>query len=142
MWWREFLNVGTLARFPDEDGTLSAPQPIYKYFPWAEFYSKTDPNAKYKAPPKYGSLKEVISAKEAYALKVHGGYAPDEEKWQRAYSELPYEEMTEALPLNTDGTVYMEAMIDPDNNPYKTVGLYEYYLTDFSSYNLPLKLEE
>lgn len=139
-WLREFLDVGTLARFPSADGSNFnelTPEPIYKYFDWAG----VDEEKKFTVRPSYGGIANVIAAKEEYAKKISGGNTRSD-KWKQAFNELPYEEVTEPLPLKASGEIYIEAMIDPLENPYNTVDGFEYELADFDQFNIPSKLEE
>lgn len=134
-WETETLNVGTMARFADQDGNIGkVPEQIYKYTPW-----KTNDENKFKTKPAYGSLDMVAQAKHKYALIVSGGAKDD--KYRQAYNELPWEEVTEPLPLRLDGTVYEEAMSDPDNNEYYVVAMFDTMLGDFSQYGFPKKRE-
>lgn len=136
-WFSRFLNVGTLARHSARN---LAPQPTYKYFSWSEYYDEDNPDKKFEAPASFGNLIAVLAAKEAYAYRVSPN--KNSKEWLQAYNELPYEEVTEPLPLNELGMIDLPAMIDPENNPYRTIGLYEYPLWRFAALDLPKKLED
>ena len=131
-WETETLNVGTMARFPGGD---NIPEAIYKYTPWKSDKDEDNWNVK----PVYGSIRDVAKAKHDYALKVSGGAKND--KYYQAYKELPWEEVTEPLPLRLDGSVYTEAMTAPENNEYYVVALYDTMLGNFSQYGFPTKRE-
>ena len=141
-WARKFLDVGTLARFPSvagdgQDSGGGNPQPIYKYFNWAS----VEEDEKFTVRPSFGSLIHVIAAKAAYAKKISGSDTRTD-KWRQAFNELPYEEVTEPLPLTATGEVFYNAMVDPINYPYLTKEGLEYDLADFEQYNIPTKLED
>jgi hypothetical protein len=135
-WETETLNVGTMARFKDANGNIDkTPKPIYQYTPWTE----KDDDKKFGAKPVYGSLMDVAKAKHEYAKLVSGGTKND--TYYQAYKELPWEEVTDPLPLRLDGTVYEEAMTDPDNNQYYVVALYDSLLGNLGQYGFPKKRE-
>ena len=135
-WETETLNVGTMAKFKNEDGSLSeTPETIYKYSPWKS--DKMEDN--WSVKPAYGSIRDVAKAKHEYASKISGGQKND--KYYQAYQELPWEEVTEPLPLRLDGTVYEEAMRDPEANPYYTVALFDTILGSFSQFGFPKNRE-
>lgn len=135
-WVTETLNVGTMARFKDKNGTLKKiPETIYKYYPWKS--SKEADN--FKTEPAFGSIHDVAKAKHDYAILVSGGAKND--KYYQAYKELPWEEVTEPLPLNSDGEVYVDALKDPTKNEYKTIKLFDTDLGSFSQFGFPKKRE-
>ena len=101
-WAREELDVGTMAFFRDGAGNLlRIPKNIYRYTPWMSKESSD----KLRTVPKFGSIDDVIAAQEKYAEL----FDTDEEK-QDAKKELPFEEITEPMPLNEDGTLFMGAI--------------------------------
>lgn len=124
-WQRQALNVGTMAKFSPEKPA----QPIYQYTPW----SSTDDSVNLKEKPKFGSIDDVIAAKFSYAKLF-----ADSEKQSR-FDMLPYQEITEPLPLLPDGTVYEQALIDPENNSYYVVSYFETKPASWSQWNLPRK---
>lgn len=126
-WAKRFLDVGTMALFPDEDNS-NLPKPIYQFTPW----DSTDENDNAKKQPVFGSIKSVIEAKNRYAKKF------SEDEKQKKWDELPYQEVTEPLPLN-NGQLYADAMKDPVANPYKEIVLYERMPESWSKWNLPSK---
>lgn len=134
-WFEEFSDVGTLAL---DDSVPPRPAPIYRYSPWK---SKEDKN-NLELAPAYGSIQQVIAAKSEYAKAIAGGEPTDSNRetyWQ-AYQELPYEEITEPLPL-LDGKVYLEAMADPQKYPYQKIRGTVFNLGKFSQFDLPSKRE-
>lgn len=128
-WFEDYPDVGTLAL--DSSGKAA---PIYRFSAWK---NKEDKN-NLQLPPSFGSIQEVIHAKGFYAAAVSGG-KENETYWQ-AWQELPYEEITEPLPLR-NGKVYLEAMADPVNYPYHQITGTVYQLGEFSQYDLPKKRE-
>ena len=134
-WFEGFSDVGTLAL---DDSPNPKPAPIYRYSPWKTAADKND----LRLAPAYGSIQQVIAAKSAYATAIAGGEPTDSnrEKYWQAYQELPYEEITEPLPLR-DGKVYLEAMADPQQYPYQKIQGTVFNLGKFSQYDLPSKRE-
>ena len=131
-WITDTLNVGTMARFKDDKGNLiNTPAPIYKYTPW----NKAKPEENFGIKPLFGSLQDVVKAKHTYALLVSKGVQND--AYYQAYNSLPWEEVTEPLPLALDGTIYTAAMENPDTNKYLTIDLFETDYGSFSQYSLP-----
>lgn len=122
-WERELLNIGTFARFGDK----KEPQQIYQYTPW----TNPDPILNQGIQPKYGSIEDVIAAREVYRKSF------TEKDSASAMQNFPFQEVTEPLPLRADGTIYEEAMLDPVNHPYLKIGYYEYLPTYWRSWNLP-----
>lgn len=124
-WQRKPLNVGTMAKFSPEKPA----QPIYQYTPW----TSTNDEENMLIKPKFGSINDVIAAKKAYSDKF-----ADSEKQSR-FDMLPYQEITEPLPLTEDGKVDEKALIDPENNPYLVVPYFETKPASWSQWNLPKK---
>lgn len=133
-WFEDYADVGTLAL--DSSGKAA---PVYRYFPW----KSTDENANFATAPKFGAIENVIAAKNAYAKLFGSRNDADPEKktayWQ-AWQELPYDEMTEVLPLK-DGKIYEEAMRDPVKYPYKEITGTTYQVGRFQQFNLPERRE-
>lgn len=135
-WETETLNVGTMARFKNEKGEIiKTPEQIYKFTPWKSKNAAEN----YGVKPKFGSIRDVAKAKHDYAILVSGGAKNDD--YYKAYNELPWEEVTEPLPLRQDGTVYTEAMEDPDNNEYYVLPLFDTIIGSFSQFGFPKKRE-
>lgn len=135
-WITKSLNVGTMARFKDDSGTLSEiAEPIYKYFPWEH----KEPEKNFEIKPVFGSIRDVSKAKHQYAVIVAG--AAKNDAYYKAYKELPWEEVTESLPLDLDGCVYLAALKDPVNYPYYVVDLFDTDLGDLKQYSFPSKRE-
>lgn len=131
---REFLDVGSLARFKNSSGVIDpTPKPIYQYTPWTskEINKKEDTRAT------IGSLDMVIQAKHTYA-QLYSSSATSVD-YQRAWDELPFNEITEKLPLRADGTVFVEAMKDPIKYPYHKKRWVDCEIVDWARYNLPSK---
>lgn len=124
-WLRSALDVGTMAIFKAGEPA----QPIYQYTPW----TSTNDEENMLIKPKFGSINDVIAAKKAYSDKF-----ADSEKQSR-FDMLPYQEITEPLPLTEDGRVYEQALIDPVNKPYLTVDYFETKPASWSQWNLPKK---
>jgi hypothetical protein len=83
--------------------------------------------------PQYGSIAEVIAAKRRYAELG----ANDEEKKQ-LFNDLPYEEMTEPMPLDENGNIDVRGLL---NNSYQSIVVCEYDFSDFTTYDLPKNRE-
>ena len=129
-WLRPLLNVGTLAIPPGKKRGEVAPAPIYRYIPW----KSRDSEDQLRTTPQYGSIAEVIAAKRRYAELG----ANDEEKRQ-LFNDLPYEEMTEPMPLDEDGHVDILAL--NHNTQYNKIIVGEYSFSDFSHFDLPKNKE-
>ena len=131
-WLEQFLDVGTLALFGDDP----TPQPIYKYSPW----TGTNDAANLQVRPVFGSIQDVIAAKKAYAKAKSGKEDITDQTYMAAYKELPYEEMTEPLPLD-NGRIYTAALTDPNNHPYRTIDGFKVQIVNFGQFNIPKKRE-
>ncbi len=146
-WSLKELNVGTMAFFKDKDGAVvRKPRNIYRYTPWASW----DPSVNLGKSPEFGSLEDVIAAKNYYAVAVmvHKTQNPawtmagetdvnNLSFYNQAWNDLPFEEVTEPMPLRADGTLYMEAIIDPVNNPYLEIDIYDADIGSWDGYNIP-----
>lgn len=144
-WSKDELNIGTLS-FPKDNTTGKAiriPQAIFRYTPWVS--KKDEDNIRVR--PVFGSIDDVIRAKNVYAKAV-SGYDPEgtvppageqEKNYQSAWDKLPYEEVTEPMPLREDGTLFTEALEDPVNNPYLVLKIYDAPIGSWNAFNLPEK---
>ncbi len=121
-WMDEMLDVGTMAKF--KKGSKYELGAIYRYTPW----TKNENAHKIAMPSKYGSIDDVIAAKDAYDKVDAGGWA-----------KLPWEEVTEQMPLKPDGTLNTAAIEDPTKNPYNKIQRFRYKATAWSSYKFPEK---
>lgn len=130
-WFESYPDIGTLAL-----GADGRPAPIYRFIPW----TSDDEDAKLATLPAYGTIQQVIYAKNRYARATAGAVTDRNEKYWQAWQELPYEEVTEPLPLN-NGKVYLEAMANPLTHPYRQIVGTVYQLGKFQQYNLPEKRE-
>ncbi|OQA85345.1 MAG: hypothetical protein BWY31_01981 [Lentisphaerae bacterium ADurb.Bin242] len=119
-WEDMFLDVGTLAIYM-VDGK-PAKGAIFKYTPWV----KKEPEEQIKTVPKFGSIDEVVKAKNIYEKVEKGGF-----------SKLPWEEVTEPMPLNKDGTIFTDAITKPETNPYNTVNRYPCKPVSWTAYGFP-----
>lgn len=127
-WKDEFLNVGTMARFKVNNVINNNPQPIFQYTPWRS----TNESQKIATAPQYGSMAQVIAAKNYYA-----NLETDETKKQQMWNELPYSEVTDPFPLTETGEIFTDALINPVSNPYKKISMYKYVIGSWNAYNLP-----
>lgn len=128
-WAREELDVGTMAFFRSGSGELlRIPKNIYRYTPW----TSKESSDKLRTVPKFGSIDDVIAAQENYAEL----FETDEEK-QNAKNELPFEEITEPMPLNADGTLFMEAIAGPMVNPYNKKIIFDTVIGSWSAFDMP-----
>lgn len=140
-WLTETLNVGTMARFKDKEGNIKKmPSQIYKFTPW-----KSDkPAENTKELPVYGSIDDLVQAKHEYATIKTGqstSLGLRNSAYYQAYNELPWEEVTEPLPLDLNGEVYLDAIKDPERYPYYIVDLFDTELGSFGQYGFPKKRE-
>lgn len=143
-WSKDELNVGTMCFFKNQSGQVVRKlKSIFSYTPWES--KKSEDNIKLE--PLFGSIDDVIRAKNKYA-KIVSGYDPEGtakptseqmESYQKAWDELPYERVTEPMPLRADGTLYEEAIKDPVTNRYLVVKIYDSKIASWNSYNLPRK---
>ena len=121
-WANRLLDVGTMAKFKNEDGTLRKyPENIYKYTPW----KSADAAENMKVAPKFGNIDAVINAMKEYWAATGGT------------DRIPYEEVTEPMPLRADGTIYEEALENPSLYPYREIELYDCEIGSWNAYNLP-----
>nr|DAU43653.1 MAG TPA: hypothetical protein [Caudoviricetes sp.] len=144
-WSKDELNIGTMCFYKDKTTgeVVRIPQAIFRYTPWVS--SKDEGNIKVR--PVFGSIDDVIRAKNTYAKKV-SGYDPEgtspptgeqEKNYQSAWDKLPYEEVTEPMPLREDGTLFTEALEDPVKNPYLILKIYDAQMGSWNAFNLPRK---
>lgn len=129
-WAKKELDVGTMALFPEElaEGEKLVAKPIYQFTPWESKESSVNMRVK----PKFGSIDAVIAAKIAYAKLFSSS------EYQRRFDELPYQEITEPLPL-LNGQIYQDAIQDPVTYPYKTIDIYETLPASWREWDLPKK---
>lgn len=127
-WMEEFLNVGTMAIFKSGE----AASPIYRFTPWK--YNAT-PAEKLETKPLFGSLQQVIGAKTTYA-----GDPKKDKDFAQKWQELPYEEMTEPMPLTERGGLYLEALLVP-GTPYKKITGMKTPPGRWGQFNMPKKVE-
>ena len=121
-WMYSVLNVGRLARF-ERNGKLSDPEPIFSYTPWVS----ADDITNMKTEPKYGGITEVMAAQRAYQKVLPAGKT----------GKIPYSQVDEELPLNPDGTIYLDAMKDPKQNPYGKINGFTVIPDSWNKYDLP-----
>lgn len=119
-WRRNVLNIGTYAKFPGK----KYPQQIYQYTPW----ESSDPNENIKVSPTYGSIDDVIAARKKYASA---------ESDSSALANFPYQEVTEPMPLDLNGNIYMQAIENPDKYPYVQLAYFEFKPSNWTKWNLP-----
>lgn len=120
-WQRRVLNVGTLAR----TAAGEPPRPIYQYTPWLASNSDTQNAA---ISPRFGSIDDVIAAQKAY-----------EKGGNEKGVTIPYSEITEPMPLTSQGLLYQEALANPTANPFIELVYYEYTPSSWAQWNLPRK---
>lgn len=125
-WAKKELDVGTMCYWKNSDGIIvPKPSNIYRYTPWKS--SSMADNL--KVAPKFGSIDDVIAAQKAY------WQASGADKTER----IPYEEITEPMPLRPDGTLYEEALENPLLYPYNEIEIYDCNIGSWEEYNLPKK---
>ncbi len=123
-WKKVFLNVGTRAKFENKDGVKHISR-IYKYRYLPSYNKATYFTDLANAKELYGSLEDLIAARKAFL---------DSSK-EATSSMFPYEEITEPMPLNEDGTLDLDALI---SKRYKTVSGYMKKGESWTRYNLPI----
>ena len=121
-WKEKILNVGKYARFPLNGGTLSPASPIFSYQPIVS----DDATANLAVKTRYGRIEDVMAAQTAY-----------EKATNNKGKKIPYAEITEELPLKADGTLYLEAMEDPENYEYLTIEGFPVVPESWTKYDLP-----
>ena len=127
-WSRNLLNVGTMCYFRNHTGNIvKIPKNIYSYTPW----TSTDDATNFRVRPVFGSIDDVIKAKNTYANLF--SMSERQQRWD----SLPYEEITEPMPLRSDGTLYAEALADPINYPYLQIKIYDAKISSWNSFDLP-----
>lgn len=106
-WYSWILNVSTLALWPKERGGSATGNlylgAIYKYTPWTSKNSETNASTE----PQYGSIEHVKKAQADYWAVVGS-----------KTEQIPWEEVTEPMPLKANGTLDMDAIKHPDIYPY------------------------
>ncbi len=122
-WIRRFLNVGTICRW--FDNTIG---PAYKYYPWG---SKTD-LGNYSIAPVVGNIHDVVKAKNKYAALFGNQGTPD---YNAAWTRLPWEEMTEPLPMDNSGRLDTSALNGV--TPYKELFFLDYDPVPWRGFNFP-----
>jgi hypothetical protein len=124
-WEYHLLDMGTLIR--DAKGDL---QNIYRYKAWENGYSDVDKAA---TPWTYGGISDVLAAKKVYAGILQNDNKNGLEYWNK-YQELPYEAVTEPLPLNESGGLDLEAM---KSGKYRKINVTQYQMGSWSSFGMP-----
>ena len=74
---------------------------------------------------RYGSVEDVTAALNKYRQNVASG------------GTIPYQQVTEPVPLLEDGSVYEDAIRNPAKYPYKTIDFFESKPVSWSKWNLP-----
>ena len=125
-WITELLDVGTMCKFKAKNSEgaeyiKSYPENIYKYTPW----KSADSTENLKVAPRFGSIDDVISAMRTYWAATGTS------------DKIPYEEITEPMPLRTNGTLYEEALASPMLYQYNTKKFYAELPYAWNQYNLP-----
>lgn len=141
-WSRDELDVGTMAYFKNANGNIvHSPRNIFSYTPW----TSKDPAQNINVQQKFGSIDDVVRAKNNYAIAV-SGYNPatttnptsqQMQMYQQAWDELPYSEVTEPMPLRADGTLYEEALSYPAVYPYNVIKIFDTKISSWNSFDLP-----
>lgn len=142
-WRRDELDIGTMCYFRNRNGeVVRRPRSLYSYSAWS---AVSDDYTNRNANTIYGSIDDVIAAKRAYAKSVKGSFDPDSvtsptqdqlNNYQRAYDQLPFEEVTEPFPLSF-GEFYQNAMENPDLYPYQTIKIYDAKIASWNQFDLP-----
>lgn len=117
-WELELLNVGTMARFDDKLGN------IYRYTPW----TSSDASSNMNIEPKYGSIDDVMKAQKEYM-----------DKTGETSTRIPYEEITEPMPLDEDGGLDENAIKNPSRDNWSTIRMFDCAIGSWNAFNLPKK---
>lgn len=107
-WEKKLLNIGTFARFAPGQ-------------PSEQIYSYHTISGAMPGPINFTNLAGVMKA---------GGNGA-------TLSGIAWEKVTEPLPLNTSGGIYMNAINNPERYPYLVRSFPEYQALDFSNLNIP-----
>ena len=119
-WLKSVLNVGRLARFERKGELTVLPEPVFSYTPW----KTADDTANMQVKPVYGGITDVQAAQIEYQKVAPG-------------KKIPYSQIDEDLPLKEDGTLYLEAMENPDENPYLKIEGFTVIPESWAKYGLP-----
>jgi hypothetical protein len=127
-WIDEMLNTGTICLWEQtiNGKKVMVPGAVYKYREISTYNANTFYDDILKAKPKFGSLEMMIAQRHKF-VEAKG-----------PTDKFPYEEFTEEVPQKTDGTLYEEALLDP-NKDYLTKGGFTRAGVSWKKYNLPEK---
>lgn len=106
-WRKSVLQTSTIAKFNEELGA------IWKYYPLTKFNQTPE--------GRFGSIRDVIKANNEYQESIGD-----------TTKNIPFEEITEPLPINSDGSINLTG--DPDTFDYV-----DDVASSWNSYDLPTK---
>ena len=121
-WAIDQLNVGTMAVFIEG----GKPEQIYRYYNWND--GKVDGTKK----PEFGSAAQAIAAKQKFLDSL-----PDDKK--KNPPDFPITEVTDPLPLDADGKLYLNAIGHP--NEYWHCLIYDCQADAWNGYDMPRERE-
>ena len=121
-WAIDQLNVGTMAVFIKG----GKPEQIYRYYNWND--GKVDASKK----PEFGSASQAIAAKQKFLDSL-----PDDKK--KNPPDFPITEVTDPLPLDADGKLYLNAIGHP--NEYWHCLIYDCQADNWNGYDMPRERE-
>lgn len=123
------LNVGTLAMFKDKNGDIpKIPRPVYQFTPW----KSVEVEHQITTSPVWGSIDDLMRAQRDWE-DIYFNANPT----QASAPKIPYNQVTEPVPLDNDGCVDQKALIDPKYNPVKKLEWFEYAPSSWRKWNLP-----
>lgn len=130
-WIDWMLNTGTLVLWEQtiNGKKKMVPGAVYKYSEIDTYNATTFPTDLLKAPIKFGSLEQMIAQRQKFIKKAGAANA----------SFFPYEEFTEEVPMKMDGTLYSEALLEPEKHEYPRIGGFSRKGASWSKYNFPEK---
>lgn len=125
---KKALNVGTLANTYDDNGKVRQWfQPIHQYTPWTSI----DSNEQTKTKPKWGSIDDVMAAQKVFDEEVKRNTDYQGPK------KIPHIQITEPLPLDKNGCVYDDSIINPVIFPPLIISWFERLPESWAKFNLP-----
>lgn len=122
-WKISDLNVGTYCVWTNSKGEKYK-GPVYKYPNWTSGDIAT-------ASPTFGSMEQLIAMRKKYLAANQNNKT----------SDFPWDEFTEPVPLNDDGTLDLKSLLNKDGNAqYKRIEGFDMEGESWNKYDLPSKI--
>lgn len=122
-WKISDLNVGTYCIWEKNTDTKYK-GPVYKFPDWKEGDITT-------ASPTFGSMEQLIETRKKYLAADANNKS----------SDFPWDEFTEPVPLNDDGTLDLKALLNKDGKAeYKRIEGFDSEGESWNKYDLPSKI--